>query len=324
MQRFVLWGLLSWTLLASCVPQRSTAPDVNLAINKAPVYTQYLDKGEKYTSISYQHMISRTREGLYVKRTFYPEKNQVTRLITFKSKDLKIAHGPAKSWTDDGTLIVEEHYTDGYLNGSAKYYFRTSGRLFRSGQYVVGREDGLWQVYHADGRVHYEYTKKAGQLDGPFIIYGATDTVLNQGKYQAGALLEQTQTTPDLTQLSRQDEQGNWLKPDEMPHLREVSHIKDAAKRQSASDKKLLEFVDGQVAYPEDARLHQVEGMAVISFVINEDGTVGDIEVVRGICQSIEKECLRILQDLPAWNPGRVDGQPVSVKSLLPVRFRLE
>lgn len=86
----------------------------------------------------------------------------------------------------------------------------------------------------------------------------------------------------------------------------------------------LLKFIHGGLKYPVIAQENGIQGRVVCTFVINRDGSAVDIEVVRGVDPSLDKEALRVLATMPKWSPGEQRGKPVRVKYTVPVQFRLQ
>ena len=98
----------------------------------------------------------------------------------------------------------------------------------------------------------------------------------------------------------------------------------DKNKRKDCANKKMLEFIYGNIKYPPIARENGVEGTVVIRFVVDKDGSVKAPEIVRDIGAQCGAEALRVVKKMPKWNAGRQRGQPVKVYFNLPVKFRLE
>lgn len=100
----------------------------------------------------------------------------------------------------------------------------------------------------------------------------------------------------------------------------------DNAKKMCA-DQKLLAYIYDNIRYPDMAREAGVEGMAVVSFVVNEKGQISDIELLRDPGAGTGQETIRVIrlmQKLPQqWTPGKQRGRSVAVRYKLPVRFRL-
>lgn len=86
----------------------------------------------------------------------------------------------------------------------------------------------------------------------------------------------------------------------------------------------LGDYLGNNLHYPEAVEKAGVEGRVVAQFVIDQDGNVGDIVILRGLHPDCDKEVLRVLGNMPAWRPGQHEGKPVSVYYTLPVSFRLQ
>lgn len=84
----------------------------------------------------------------------------------------------------------------------------------------------------------------------------------------------------------------------------------------------LLEFINHTRVYPCDAYNRGIHGRVVCQFVVNADGVVSNVEVVRGVEASLDKEACRVLKLMPAWEPGRHHGKAVPVRVVRSVPFR--
>ena len=97
--------------------------------------------------------------------------------------------------------------------------------------------------------------------------------------------------------------------------------------KKSCADQRLLSFIYDNIKYPPIASEMDIEGMVVVSFVINKDGSVGDIKILREPGGGLGKETTRIIKlmnKMPKkWTPGKQRGKPVRVRYNLPVRFKL-
>jgi protein TonB len=86
----------------------------------------------------------------------------------------------------------------------------------------------------------------------------------------------------------------------------------------------MLSFIQKALKYPVVAAENGIQGRVTCSFVVNKDGTIVDIEVVRGIDASLDKEAQRVISTMPKWQPGEQRGKPVRVKYTIPINFRLQ
>jgi protein TonB len=99
------------------------------------------------------------------------------------------------------------------------------------------------------------------------------------------------------------------------------------AEKKSCADKKLYEYIYKYLAYPPVARENNVEGLVVIQFVVEKDGSIAGAKVVRDIgagCGDAALKIVKQMNDMPdKWVPGKQRGRPVRVFFNLPVRFKL-
>jgi TonB family protein len=86
----------------------------------------------------------------------------------------------------------------------------------------------------------------------------------------------------------------------------------------------LMQFISQEVQYPLDAMESGITGTAVISFVINKEGAVQDIRILKDPGGGCGREATRVVQSMPLWTPGYMDDQPVKVRYSLPIKFNLE
>ena len=89
-------------------------------------------------------------------------------------------------------------------------------------------------------------------------------------------------------------------------------------------DAALFKFLGENVKYPVIAQENGVQGRVICQFVVNRDGSIVDVEVVRSVDASLDKEAIRVIKSMPKWSPGQQRGKPVRVKYTLPVNFKLQ
>jgi TonB family protein len=84
-------------------------------------------------------------------------------------------------------------------------------------------------------------------------------------------------------------------------------------------------YLSANIRYPEYARQNEEEGRAVVRFVIDTDGSVTDVEVLRSSGSPLlDTEAVRVVSEMPPWTPGRDAGETVRVYFTLPVTFKLD
>jgi len=86
---------------------------------------------------------------------------------------------------------------------------------------------------------------------------------------------------------------------------------------------KALVFLAKNIKYPSIAREQGVQGLVLIGFVVETDGSIGKVSVSRGVDPALDEEAIRVIKAMPKWKPGKQKGKPVRVKYTVPVNFRL-
>lgn len=82
-------------------------------------------------------------------------------------------------------------------------------------------------------------------------------------------------------------------------------------------------YVGEKLKYPAQARRMGTEGKVFVEFVVNRDGSLVDVKVMRGIGAGCDEEAIRVVQSAPAWTPGKQRGKPVRQKMVIPINFKL-
>lgn len=88
-------------------------------------------------------------------------------------------------------------------------------------------------------------------------------------------------------------------------------------------DAELLKYVASHILYPENAAKNNIQGRVVVKFIIEADGSVSDVTILRGKDPELDQEAIRVVKTLPAFTPGKMNGQPVAVWYTFPVNFKL-
>ena len=87
---------------------------------------------------------------------------------------------------------------------------------------------------------------------------------------------------------------------------------------------KLMEYVAKNIKYPQIARETGIQGRVFVGFVVEPDGSVSNVKVLRGIGGGCDEEAMRVVKSMPKWKPGKQRGKAVRVSYMLPVNFKLQ
>lgn len=89
-------------------------------------------------------------------------------------------------------------------------------------------------------------------------------------------------------------------------------------------DAALMSFLNKNIKYPVIAEENGIQGRVVATFVVERDGSITDVKVIKSVDPSLDKEAVRVLKSMPKWIPGKQNGSAVRVKYTVPVTFRLQ
>jgi len=115
----------------------------------------------------------------------------------------------------------------------------------------------------------------------------------------------------------------NLLEEEEEPVSEEIFVIVESMPEYPGGINALYQYISDQIHYPVMAKELGIQGKVFVTFVIETDGSVSGVEVLRGIGGGCDEEAIRVVNSLPKWKPGKQRGVPVRVRYNLPVKFTL-
>ena len=89
-------------------------------------------------------------------------------------------------------------------------------------------------------------------------------------------------------------------------------------------DQKMYQYLGNNIKYPQVARETGIQGRVFVNFVVEPDGSVSNVKVLRGIGGGCDEEAMRVVKSMPKWTPGKQRGKAVRVSYTLPVVFKLQ
>ena len=86
----------------------------------------------------------------------------------------------------------------------------------------------------------------------------------------------------------------------------------------------LMDFLNENIEYPEQAEREGIEGRVVAGFIVERDGSVSNIEILKSVHPLLDAEVVRVMSLMPNWIPGKQHGMPIRTRYGMPVTFRLQ
>nr|NQU88871.1 energy transducer TonB [Bacteroidota bacterium] len=88
-------------------------------------------------------------------------------------------------------------------------------------------------------------------------------------------------------------------------------------------DEAMLKYLSENITYPENARKNGIQGTVYVTFVVEKDGSISDVNILRGLEKECDEVALQAVKNMPAWTTGKQRGKPVRVQFNLPLKFKL-
>lgn len=83
----------------------------------------------------------------------------------------------------------------------------------------------------------------------------------------------------------------------------------------------MIEYINKNISYPQKAIDDNIQGTVYVTFVIEANGSISNAKILRGIGGGCDEEAIRIVKNMPPWEPGKQRGKPVRVQYNLPIKF---
>jgi len=106
------------------------------------------------------------------------------------------------------------------------------------------------------------------------------------------------------------DEDRTYVMVDQMPQF-------------PGGEREMLRFIKNNLRYPLSAQENNIQGTVILNFVVNREGKIINLKVVKGIGFGCDEESIRVMEKMPLWTPGKQRGQTVLVSFTMPIRFVL-
>ena len=200
--------------------------------------------------------------------------------------------------------------------------------------YTYEDEKGIWRevpmqlvVFDVEtvlfqGNTHYYNADLFRHIPGRYRFF-LTIRRYNR-KYTLMAEFQLQNNTIELLGRHSDNRQKDTLPPEEEIVGQPIYNVVDQMPEFPGGMDKLLQFINGNMQYPAEARKKGIQGRVTVQFIVDEDGHITEPNIVRSVDPFLDKEALRIIKTLPQWKPGTLKGKAVKVKYTVPVAFKLK
>jgi len=132
------------------------------------------------------------------------------------------------------------------------------------------------------------------------------------------------ETTPAVKSTSKVGEKAVESSDPKKVFTGKVYDLVDEMPSFPGGPAELMKWLSSHIQYPAIARESCIQGTVIVAFIVEPDGSVSNAKLVRSVDPYIDQEALRVVRQMPKWNPGKRAGIPVRVRCCLPIKFKLE
>jgi TonB family protein len=261
------------------------------------------------------HYRENRRHGSSV--TYYPG-GQVKLTKDYEDDHL---HGEYKEYYENGAMRAEAQFVHGKLRGEAKRYGISGGLVL---EMEIDKEgSGASRAFYVNGQPREEATFTEGFRSGNWKLYREDGSLETEKTYSE---LE------DFNRLKR-------AKPDAEPYESVGSHFllgydfgteeetgrayfPDVEASFPGGTQRMQTYISNNVQYPAKAIIRNIQGRVYMTFVVEPDGSITNIQMEAGH-KVFEKESKRLIENMPPWIPGELRGKKARTRCRLPINFTL-
>ena len=162
--------------------------------------------------------------------------------------------------------------------------------------------------YAMDDEAPQEVTKTQDETEKSDVAISSVN--FDQGSDEGQEVLKQNQVV--VEQVEQKEEETKIFEVvEQMPQF-------------PGGDAALMQYLSSHIKYPVVAEENGIQGRVVCTFVVERNGSITDVRVVKSVDPSLDKEAVRVIKSMPNWIPGKQNGSAVRVKYTVPVTFRLQ
>ena len=162
--------------------------------------------------------------------------------------------------------------------------------------------------YAMDDEAPQEVTKTQDETEKSDVAISSVN--FDQGSDEGQEVLKQNQVVVEKVE-EKEEETKIFEVVEQMPQV-------------PGGDAALMQYLSSHIKYPVVAEENGIQGRVVCTFVVERNGSITDVRVVKSVDPSLDKEAVRVIKGMPSWIPGKQNGSAVRVKYTVPVTFRLQ
>lgn len=194
---------------------------------------------------------------------------------------------------DTNNVVEKRYYKSGQIKSEIHY-----------NPYKKMTKNGIRKEWYENGQLKKDIVYAKDTLEGQLLTYWENGQLKRKDNYEKGELIEG----------NIWDSTGKELEYYDFMILPEFPGGLD----------NLMRFMRKEVKYPGKAKRKNIEGRVFITFIVDKEGYVNDVEVKKGVHELLDNEAVRAVKEFPQFKAGKEDGEKVNVRFILPINFNLK
>lgn len=209
-----------------------------------------------------------------------------------------------KAYNMKNQRLAENNYFISNYNqdGVQRVWNEQNGQLILEEYYKNGQKEGYHREWYATGQLHCDVLYANNQMNGELKTYWPNGKLKRSDKYDMNKFVD-----------------GECF--DSIGHT--IPHF-DYVVNPVFLNGNVSEYLERHVLYPVEAQKNGIQGKVIVQFVINKEGSLENVIVIRNAFPDLDKEAVRVVKSMPFWTPGKIDGEVEDMRFTLPVNFKLK
>ena len=209
---------------------------------------------------------------------------------------------------------------DRYKNEAWISYYK-NGQVKVKGHEINGKEDGEWISYYENGQVKEIGNYIDGKKNGEWISYNENGQVQRKHNYVNGhkkivTISEKENPTIEEQKIISSESDNKVYGGNEVDKVAEFP----------GGQPELMRYISKNLKYPVKEREASIQGSVFVKFVIQQDGTISNPEIIKGVIggEGLSNEAIRVVKELPNWKPAEKNNKAVNSYYTIPIKFRVQ
>ena len=198
----------------------------------------------------------------------------------------------------DSTYLIKDYYSDGKIQMIANYK-----------TYTPMVEDGNFEFYYKNGQLNLKGNYCNGKLCGTWIKYNESGNEVDSLDYDFNIIYSDNKINKEVKIYYNNQLYCSIDSIDSMPKFKNLD------------DQAFQKYIANNLVYPLHAFKYHKDGEVIIKFVVDQNGNVNNIEIVKSAYKDLDKESVRVIASSPKWEPGYSNNLPINVEYTIPIKF---